>query len=128
MEIIETDQPPEPDWRRRYEENFEQGLSIEWNTRSRQFWIVRQAAGGSEDYVDVNVGFEVAPGDGRDAVLENLRVHAETTRKLYHPNPDIKFKAVEIDPYWPERQLPEYVLPWYVSTGIKQPHFHRFCG
>src|SRR5580700_8137363 len=108
----ETDPPRnEPDWRCRHEEDFDHGLCIEWNTRRRQFWVVRQAASGSEEYVDVGVVFEVAPGDGREAILENLRMHTE------HLGLDVRFKAIEIDPYAPERQgkFPEW---FFGSEGI----------
>jgi hypothetical protein len=30
-----------PDWRQRYEQAFEGGLSIEWRARERKFWLVR---------------------------------------------------------------------------------------
>ena len=106
---FETDPPPkEPDWRCRHEEDCEHGLCIEWNTRRRQFWIVRQTASGSEDYVDVGVVFEVAPGDGREAILENLRLHTEHLGL----DPDVRFKAIEVDPHARERQgrFPEWFL------------------
>ena len=95
---------PLPDWRQRYEQWFD-NLCIEWSTRERQFWIVRQV--GSEDFVDDGNFVCFEPGTSPEQILKFLRTYADVEREYRHLGPDIKFKAVEIDP-----QVPEEEQPW----------------
>ena len=104
FKAIETDPPPkEPDWREREEEYFEDGLyTIEWNTRCRWFWIVRQMARDSQVFVADPTRFSTDPGASKEQILSWLRSFAEVSRETHHLEPDIKFKAIEIDPHAPE--------------------------
>jgi hypothetical protein len=115
-DLAEAEPPPEsPDWRQRYEQVFEGGLSVEWKIRERKFWLVHQIESGSEDFVDAGSVFGVYPGAGDEQVLKSLRVSAEVTRERLQLEPDIKFKAIEMDPCAPETQP-----PWW-SRGDKGP-------
>ena len=89
--------PEEPDWRRPYEECFGD-ISIQWNTGMREFWALRQAERGSDEFVFTGSIFSWPPGVGEEAILDRLRSHADWTREHEHLKPGIKFKFVEADP------------------------------
>src|SRR5208283_5432939 len=123
FKVVETDPPPpppeEPDWRERREEWFGD-LCIEWNTGSRQFLVARQVASGSEDFAGIGTVVVSGPGDSREDILSNLRFHAEFDRESQRLSPDIKYKAVEIEPRAPVRQdnVPESI---WRSTHLDRP-------
>jgi hypothetical protein len=119
FKAVETDPPPEePDWRERCEEWFGDEC-IEWNTRCRPFLVAHQIDSGSEKFVDIGTVIYFGPGDGKEDILRNLRIHAEGERESRHLGPDIKFKAIEIGPSSPERpgNIPEYIWQSFCPPG-----------
>jgi len=95
----------DPEWDQRCEQPFEGGLSIEWSTKERHFWIVRQTESGSGDFVDDRACFCFEPGVGGERVSGWLRTHAEVRRST-SGQPGIRYKAVEVDPHAPKEQHP----------------------
>jgi hypothetical protein len=106
------------DWEHgaRYEEPLEGGLSIEWGTCWRQFWIVRQVESGSENFVDDGIALTLEVGAGREAILKWLRPYAEIARER-RKQPGIRFKAIEVDPHAPEEQHPTIRFAAYAPPG-----------
>jgi hypothetical protein len=84
-----------------FTKRFEGGMSVEWNLPERKFYIMRQTGSGSDRFVISGV-ISFDPDAGGEQVLRFLQIYAKRTIEDAQLEPDIQFKAVELDPCAPE--------------------------